>query len=382
MKTLLLPLVAFLTLAWSHPTWAIFIRADLEKVPVERLIANLEKAAAAEPMKVETALNLARTHAMAYAKKADELEVNKRTPTVPWMGYSPPQIPFAAVVKTDDAAKKEAAAKHLADAIKWYETALKLDADNYAVRIGLAWATEQSGKKDEAIKLYRKLIEDAWDKKEKDLKALGLSGQTIMTEAGGYLIALLDAEKDKAEIATLKERIAKLKALPRPVTPIAVPLKAGLNAADIEDQKAEVAFDADGTGEKKKWSWIRPNAAWLVYDPASSGQVGSALQLFGSVTFRLAWSNGYGALAALDDDGDGELRGRELAGLALWHDANGNGSVERGEVNPLKDYEIVALSCRWEASRTHPEKITFSPKGVTYKDGSTRPTYDLILRSK
>ena len=380
--TLRLPVIALLVLVLAPPIWADFMRADLEKVPVERLINNLEKAAADEPKKVETAFNLARTHAMAYSKKTDELEVNKRTPGVPWMGYAPPQLPFAEVVKTEDEAKLKAAAKHLAAAIKWYETALKLDAENFAARIGLAWATEQSGKKDEAIKLYRKLIEDAWDKKEKDLKFLGLSGQTITSEAGGYLIGLLDAEKDKAEIATLQERILKLNKLPRPVTPIALPLSAGLTATDIEEREAGVAFDADGSGEKKTWSWIKPNAAWLVYDPDATGKVNSALQLFGNVTFRLFWSNGYGALASLDDNRDGELRGTELGGLALWHDVNGNGIADRGEVKPLAEYGIVGLSCRWEVSNGHPDRIAFSTKGVTFKNGTTRPTFDLILRSK
>jgi hypothetical protein len=51
-------------------------------------------------------------------------------------------------------------------------------------------------------------------------------------------------------------------------------------------------------------------------------------------------------LAALDDDHDGILTGKELAGLALWRDANGNGVADPGEVKPLSAYGIVALSCR------------------------------------
>jgi hypothetical protein len=28
----------------------------------------------------------------------------------------------------------------------------------------------------------------------------------------------------------------------------------------------------------------------------------------------------------------------------------------------------------------HPDKIAFSPTGVTFQDGKTRPTYDLVLK--
>ena len=104
--------------------------------------------------------------------------------------------------------------------------------------------------------------------------------------------------------------------------------------------------------------------------------------MFGNVTFWMFWETGYDALAALDDNRDGELRGKELAGLALWHDANGNGISEPGEVKPLSEYGIIALSCRFARDPKHPDRIAFSKTGVTYKDGSTRPTFDLVLHSK
>jgi len=369
--------------AIGAPAPAIFLRPDLDKVPVARLVENLEKLAKDKPKDPEITLNLARTHAMAYAKKVSEVEVNTRTPNAPWLGFTPTRVPFGKVEATEDKEKLKAAQANLEKAASWYEATLKIDADNATARLGLAWVTEQAGKKNEAIKLYRGLVEDAWEKqKEKDLQVLGITGETITTEAGGYLIALLDAEKDKDELASLKDRIAKLKKLPRPITPIAVPLADGLTAADLENRNARVTFDADGSGEKKSWSWISPKAAWLVYDPKGRGDITSGLQFFGSVTFRLFWSNGYAALAALDDDRDGTLSGKELAGLALWHDANGNGVSDAGEVRPLSDHGIVSLSCQWQVLKGHADKIAFSPIGVTFKNGKTRPTFDLILRNE
>ena len=87
--------------------------------------------------------------------------------------------------------------------------------------------------------------------------------------------------------------------------------------------------------------------AWLVFDKQSTGSITSGLQLFGNVTFWLFWRNGYDALRALDDDGDGRIAGAELAGLALWHDRNADGVSDRGEVRPVSEWGIVSLSCEY-----------------------------------
>lgn len=357
-----------------------YMRPDLEKVPVARLVENLEKEVKANPKKVEPLLNLARAHAMAYAKKSDELDVNKRGGKV-WFGYEPPLVPFTKVDKTDDKEKLAAAKDHLAKARKLYQQAVELDPKDLKARLGLAWLTAEAGEKEDAVKRYRELIDDAWAK-EKDLQALGLGGHTVTGEAGGYLIAMLDKDKNADEIDALQAKIAQLKKLPRPITPIAVPLKASLTAADLEDRSAAVAFDADGTGLKKEWSWVTPNAAWLVHDAKGTGKIDSGLQLFGNVTFWMFWSDGYAAMRSLDDDRDGQLQGDELNGLALWHDSNGNGVSDAGEVKPLAEYGITALGCKSEVLASHPDKIRHNPAGVTFKDGTTRPTFDLILKAK
>jgi hypothetical protein len=172
-----------------------------------------------------------------------------------------------------------------------------------------------------------------------------------------------------------------LTAQPRPVTPIAVPLASGLGAGDLIDPDASVWFDLDGTALPQRWQWIRPNAAWLVFDQRGTRSITSGLQLFGSVTFWLFWRQGYDALSALDDNGDGRIAGPELAGFALWHDRNANGQSDRGEVRPVADWNIVSLACAYEIDASHPDEIAFSPHGVTFRDGTSRPTFDLVLRS-
>ena len=138
-------------------------------------------------------------------------------------------------------------------------------------------------------------------------------------------------------------------------------------------------FDADGSGLQKSWTWITPDAGWLVFDPQQTGQITSALQMFGNVSFWLFWDNGYQALASLDDNGDGVLSGAELKGLAIWQDANRNGRCEPGEVRPLAAYGIVSLSCRHRVTAGENNVAAVSGDGVRFTDGKTRPTYDVIL---
>jgi hypothetical protein len=349
---------------------------DVEQIPVTRLIENLEKIAKDDPASVEALLNLGRAHGMAYAQKSDPLMVPKA-----YHGMLPPAVPFTTVTPTADPAVRAASQAHLEAALKAYKQALELDKDNFVIRLGLAWLTEQAGRKNAAVRQYRTIATDAWEK-EKGLKSLGLGGRTLTGEVVSYLVPLLDAEKDKREIETLKDHAATMGKLPYPMTPIAVPLADGLTISDLEAPDARVTFDVDGSGLGREWSWITPKAAWLVSDLKLDGKIDSGRQLFGNVTFWMFWTNGYAALAALDDDRDGILSGKELAGLALWHDANSNGLADPGEVKPVSAYGIVAISCNWQTLNTHPDKIAFSPNGAVFQDGKTRPSFDLVLKAR
>jgi hypothetical protein len=63
-------------------------------------------------------------------------------------------------------------------------------------------------------------------------------------------------------------------------------------------------------------------------------------------------------------------------------DANGDGVANPGEVKPLSAYGIVAISCKWRTLPGHTDRIAYSPDGVTFKDGRTRATFDLILKTQ
>jgi hypothetical protein len=360
-------------------SWARFMKPQLEEVPIAKVIDNLDKAAAKDPKDVKVRYNLARAYSMAWAEKIDSVKVwkNKDMDGV-WFGFTPKHVPYTPKM-TEDQAKQKRAKEYLDRAITTYRNVIELDPNFLPAKLGLAWCLDQATKKDEAIKAYRDTVEEAW-KKEKDLKTLGLAGTSVTLEAAGYLIPLLDKTKDREEIATLEDRASKLRKLPRMVTPIVVPLRDGLTAQDLLNPKARVRFDADGSGLREEWSWFTQDAGILVYDPHKRRNISSALQWFGNVTFWMAWDNGYEALKSLDDNGDGVLSGKELEGLAVWIDANGDGICQPDEVMTLAELGIVAISSCWEIDSSHPDRIAYSRAGVTFRGGATRPTYDVILK--
>ena len=369
-----------LTLSTVSGLQARFIRPDLANVPVERLISNMEDMLKQKPKDLRLKYNLARLHAMAYAQKVDSVKVWKgKEQNGAWFGYTPKYIPYK-VKKAKTPEDAQRAEKNLKAAVAIYEDVLKTKKDHLGAALGRAWLIEHSGTKEQAVKAYREVIDLAWEKEGK-LNRGRLGGNYVTVEAVGYLIPLLDKTKDAQEIAKLERKTAKLKRLPRPITPIAIPLRNNMSVSDIVDPAARVQFDADGSGIAKTWTWIHKDAAWLVNDPHRTGKITSGLQLFGNVTFWCFWDNGYEPLSTLDDNGDGVLSGKELTGLALWRDTNGNGISEPGEVQPIAAWGISELSCQ---SVTGAGKTcrAMSVQGVTFRDGTVRPSYDVMLQQK
>src|SRR5262245_9492569 len=79
-----------------------YAAVQLEKVPVERLVTNLEAAVKKDPKDVAALVNLARVHGMAYAQKTETAQVRKgQEAQGPWFDYEPKFVPFSKVEKTD-----------------------------------------------------------------------------------------------------------------------------------------------------------------------------------------------------------------------------------------------------------------------------------------
>ncbi|MGD2134095.1 MAG: hypothetical protein PVI23_14980 [Maricaulaceae bacterium] len=361
------------------PVNAIFVISEVEEVPVERLIANLEaEAEATDDNADQTRIfrRLARLHALAYARGAETLPVDVESGQV-----RESDEPRGFLQTLDDRGQhNEAAEAHLDAALDLYEMLAAFDQYDVVTRLGYAWALEQAARSDEAATHYAAVADAAWALEREQTTGLYYGEMSIFQEAATALVQrYLDPEEDAARIAELNERLATSNRVPRWITPILAPLEADLPFNALVDPDAAVAFDLDGSGLDRQWGWITPDAAWLVWDPAGEARIESGLQMFGSISFFAFWDDGYQALSALDDNHDEVLSGIELEGLAFWTDADSNGVSDPGEVRPVTEHGVAAIATR---SVPYTEGFPYQPVGLTMTDGTTRATYDWIMRAE
>ncbi len=206
----------------------------------------------------------------------------------------------------------------------------------------------------------------------------------VSLEASRYCVKLINDRKPKpAERAKLAQMTALVKKFEDAqtefvVTPIILHLTESRGLPELLAPDVKVKFNLDGTGRDIEWEWVKPDTGLLVWDPAGQGHITSGRQLFGTVTWWMFWRDGYHALNSLDDNRDGELRGEELKGLAVWFDRNSNGKSDPGEVIPVAklDIESIATSATSHARDKHQSPA--NPQGLRMKDGRLLPTYDWV----
>ena len=122
------------------------------------------------------------------------------------------------------------------------------------------------------------------------------------------------------------------------ISPIALDLENNGRIARILGQFS-VDIDGDGTEESLQ-EWFAPSAGILVTADAE-GKI-SGEHMFGNVPGL--YEDGFSELATLDSNGDKQLSGIELAGLAIWNDRNSDTQVDEGELSSLADNDIVSLA--------------------------------------
>ena len=199
--------------------------------------------------------------------------------------------------------------------------------------------------------------------------------QTLVAyEAGLSYLRLQPASKQSKDI---RMEIDKLLKLPPPsrITPLVMDLNESKPLTSLLDSSHQVKFDLDGSARPQTYGWVKPTTAFLVWDPTHEGAITSGRQLFGNATWWMLWANAYAALDALDDNRDGWLSGKELNGLALWYDRNGNGISDPGEVIAIEKTLIVALRTKFDGREGN---SLVSTQGVRLKDGRKLPTYDWV----
>jgi hypothetical protein len=356
-------------------------------VPVDRLVASAQEAVVRNPQDTDAYYRLGRIHYLALALKARSIsDGGRRGGLIRGNSYGPNGgIPLT----------REELERHYLESVRDLLEAVQRAPDTDYFHLTLACVYEEGAKLGDDVAAERQRAALAEYKTAFQLSLNGDSSlktqpnfnglyELVSYEAATSYLRLVEAAKatpDPDAQQAMQAQVARLKALPssRVVTPIVFALKRHVSLDELVDQSHAVAFDLDGTGRPQSWTWLGRDAALLVWDPEHTGSITSGRQLFGNVSWWIFWNDGYQALAALDDDQDGWLRGKELTGLALWFDRNQNGRSDPGEVVPIEQTEIEALAVQPDC--TEPDGSWRASAGVLLKNGTTLPSWDWLARN-
>lgn len=385
------------TIAFGVTANAMWMRPEQEEVPIDRLIENLKGFIEKHPETPEGYFTLGRLYSFAYARRTTTFDVYVRGDL--WEpAINGANIPSSPGCNTPAVTPERL--NYLIQSIKYYRDAIAKRNDDMMYWLGVGYdygeAADHAGEitwpftgspfdeeakaKSKDKRFWEDLALDAYRKAfALDTKREGGVSLPVAAEAGGGILSILGRRTDRTEaenkeIRRMKRAVSAMSSGPRAITPVIFsmedrPLKS------ILSQKKRVSFDLDGTGRRMRWNWVRPGTAFLAWDPQETGQILSGRQLFGSTTWWMFWRNGYLALAALDDDGNGWLEGAELKGVAVWRDLNGNGRSEVGEVSPVQSQDITGVNV--SVSDTVSGMLS-SRLGIRFADGHTVATYDWV----
>jgi hypothetical protein len=347
---------------------------------VDRVLANVQAQLKDHPKDASAWLVLGRLHSYAFFSGSQQ---------VPMRGDHLFVRNIPAAPRTTPPSPEDLA--HLKQSMEAFRKSIALDPTNALPYLGLGWDMEQgvrygAGSEEAALEDYR-LAYDRAAKREAEMKYFAPGYEAVSQEAAQRIVAiqqrrLKESKKDmsdaRAEIDRLQQSIAKLGSVPRAVTPVIFSFRESTSLGDLLDARIHVAFDLDGFGGSA-WSWVKPSTGILVWDPGHTGAIQSGLQLFGSVTWWMFWRDGYQALAALDDNHDGWLSGRELDGVAVWVDRNQNGRSDPGEVITAGEAGIVRISV---AGTADAGGTLGNAQGIEFGDGRRTPSYDWIAEGE
>jgi hypothetical protein len=126
------------------------------------------------------------------------------------------------------------------------------------------------------------------------------------------------------------------------------PLVFAFHGEPVEFTQAPGQFDVTGRDLSIDTDWVGEGNPWLAFDRNANGRIDDGRELFGSMTELPDGTrarNGFEALAALDEDGDGRITPRDSSfdRLLVWRDKNQDRHSSRDELVPVRDWGLVAI---------------------------------------
>lgn len=366
-----------------------------ETVPVERLVENLTRFVEEHPEDAGAVYTLGRVYSFAYAQGRGPFNVYKR-----FGPYWEPALGWSMLPRIDASARGALTGKRLEDllqAIRHMRRAVELNSENGLYWLGLGFVYREASRHADDMRWEftgsefdetaagkagdKRFWEDlalAAYRKARSFETDPYPVEGVAVDAAHGIMGILKGraeltDEEKKEFRRVKRITSYASSVPPPITPVVFSVE-NLPLEELAPG-GRVSFDVDGSGRGRRWGGVRPGTAFLVWDPRGTGHITSGKQLFGNVTWWMFWRNGYEPLAALDDNGDGWLRGRELTGMAVWRDMNGNGVSEGGEVTPALAFGVRAIHTR-PGVRTG--GTLWTGQGVKMSDGSILATYDWV----
>lgn len=132
------------------------------------------------------------------------------------------------------------------------------------------------------------------------------------------------------------------------------PLVLSFDGAEPQMMAApSAAFDLDVAGACVSTDWPTSVTPWLALDRDGDGGIADGRELFGSGT-RLGTgrraSNGFAALAELDDDKDGKITAADqrFGELVLWADEDGDKRGVGSELAPLSSMGVMRIDLAYD----------------------------------
>jgi hypothetical protein len=162
------------------------------------------------------------------------------------------------------------------------------------------------------------------------------------------------------------------------------PLVLAFDAEPVLFTRAGGEFDLMGREATVRTDWVGAATPWLAMDRDGNGSIDDGRELFGSMTLlpdgRRA-TNGFLALAALDDDGDGRITAHDasFARLLVWRDANQDRRSQPDELTSAEAAGLVSIELGYRiATRCDGDDCEVERARFVFREGGQERTGDVI----